>query len=122
LRLLLDEHFDYAIAGQLRRRGVDAVSVKRDRPELEAQEDPQVLRAATSERRVLVTNNVRDFASLVEEFGLRGERHFGVLFTDDDTFPRSDAGIGLLVRALAAIVDQAPDDALMDSCIYLPAP
>jgi hypothetical protein len=27
---------------------------------------------------------------------------FGVLFTDDQTFPRSELGIGALVRALSA--------------------
>lgn len=64
----------------------------------------EVLRAATAEWRVVVTNNVRDYALLVEDFGLRGETQFGVLFTDDDTFPRSGQGVGLLIRSLAAFV------------------
>lgn len=79
-----------------------------------------VLRIAAAERRVVVTNNVRDFAPLVEEFGLRGETHFGVIFTDDATFPRTRAGIGLIVRAFAAFVQGTEDDDLLDSCLYLP--
>jgi hypothetical protein len=32
LKLLLDEHFDYVIAEQLSRRGVDAIAITKDRP------------------------------------------------------------------------------------------
>jgi hypothetical protein len=91
-------------------------------PDLKGQADDVVLRIATLERRVVVTNNVRDFAPLVEDFGLRGETHFGVVFTDDATFPRTHEGIGLLVRALASFVEGAPDDDLRNSCLYLPPP
>jgi len=87
LKLLLDEHFDYVIAEQLSQRGVDAIAIARDRPDLAGQDDEVVLRGANAESRVVVTNNVRDFAPLVDSFGLSGEQQFGVLFTDDDTFP-----------------------------------
>ena len=120
MRLLLDEHFDYAIAEQLRRRGVDAVAVKKERPGLQGKDDDEVLRAATAEHRVVVTNNVRDYAPLVEDLGLRGETQYGVLFTDDDTFSRSDEGIGLLVRSLEEFAEGKQDDWLFDSCMYLP--
>jgi predicted nuclease of predicted toxin-antitoxin system len=119
---LLDEHFNYTIAEELRRRGVDAVATQQERPELEGQDDIMLLRTAAAERRVVVTNNVRDYAPLVQEFGLRGETHFGVIFTDDTTFPRTHAGIGLIVRALAAFVEGATDDDLLNGCLYLPPP
>jgi hypothetical protein len=77
------------------------------------------MRAAIEERRVPVTNNVRDYAPLVEEFGLRGEAHFGVLFTDDATFPRTRGGIGSLVRALVAFQADSTDDEMLDGCQYL---
>jgi excisionase family DNA binding protein len=104
LRLLLDEHYTYKIAEELRRRGIEAVAIQHERPELAGQDDTFILRTATTERRVVVTNNVRDYAPLVEDFGLHGETHFGVIFTDDVTFPRTHAGIGMIVRALAAFV------------------
>ena len=93
MKLLLDEHFAYAIAEELSRRGVDAVAITKDRAALAGQDDDAVLRGATVEGRVVVTNNVRDFAPLVESFGLNGEHQYGVLFTDDDTFPRGEAGM-----------------------------
>jgi predicted nuclease of predicted toxin-antitoxin system len=110
LKLLLDEHFDYVIAEELSRRRVDAIAISKDRPDLAGQDDETVLRAARAEGRVVVTNNVRDFAPLVDSFGLSGEQHYGVLFTDDDTFPRGEAGIGLLVRSLAAFAADKTDD------------
>ena len=119
MRLLLDEHFDYVISEQLQRRGVECISITKDRPRLVGQDDDIILRAAASERRVVVTNNVRDFAPLIETFGLRGETHYGVVFTDDDTFPRDEAGVGSLVRALDALARDNPDDFLTDSCMYL---
>lgn len=122
MRLLLDEHFTYAIAEELRRRGVDVVATQQERRDLEGQDDIVVLRTATAERRVVVTNNVRDYAPLVEEFGLRGESHFGVIFSDDATFPRTHAGVGLIVRALSVFVEGVPDDDLLNGCVYLPRP
>lgn len=101
---------------------MDAVAVKRERPNLEGQDDDVVLRAASAERRVVVTNNVRHYAPLIEDFGMRGEPHFGVLFTSDATFPRSEAGVGLFVGALATFAQEAEDDDLMNSCMYLPRP
>lgn len=107
-----------AISSELRKLGVDAISVH-DRTQLEGSSDDEVMRVAIAERRVLVTNNVRDYAPLVEEFGLRGETHFGVVLTDDATFPRTRDGIGLLVRALAAFAAGGRDDDMLDGCQYL---
>ena len=76
MKVLLDEHFDHVIAAQLSFRAVDAVAITRDRAHLVGQDDDVILRGATAEGRVVVTNNVRDFAPLVEDFGLRGEQHF----------------------------------------------
>lgn len=120
MKLLLDEHYDYAIADELQKRGVDAVSVTKDRTDLVGQDDDTVLRAAWAERRVVVTNNVRDYAPLVDDFGLRGEAQYGVLFTDDDTFPRAEEGIGLLIRSLEAFARDKPDGWLREGCMYLP--
>lgn len=92
-----------------------------ERPELQEKSDAALLRIATDERRVIVTNNVRDFALLVETFGLAGESQFGVLFTHNRTFPRTDDGIGALVRSLESFVAGKAEDWLMDSCMYLPS-
>lgn len=98
---------------------MDAVAVTNDRRHLLGQDDDVVLRDATAEQRVVVTNNVRDYAPLVDTFGIRRETHYGVLFTDDDTFPRGESGIGLLVRSLDPFARDKPDDWLVDGCMYL---
>jgi len=118
LRLVLDEMYSDTISSELRKLGVDAISIH-DRPKLEGSSDEEVMRVAIAERRVLVTNNVRDYAPLVEEFGLRGEMHFGVVFTDDATFSRTRDGIGTLVQALAALAAGVGEDAMLDGCQYL---
>jgi hypothetical protein len=113
LRFLLDEMYSDTISSELRNRGVDAISIH-DRSQLEGSTDEEVMRVAIGERRVLVTNNVRDYAPLVDKFGLRGERHFGVVFTDDATFPRTRDGIGLFVRAIMALDAGSGDEAMLD--------
>jgi hypothetical protein len=45
-----------------------------------------------------------------------------VIFTDDATFPRTHAGVGLIVRALIAFVEGSRDDDLVNGCLYLPPP
>lgn len=45
-----------------------------------------------------------------------------MIFTDDATFPRTHAGVGLIVRGLAAFVEGASDDDLLNNCRYLPRP
>src|SRR5438552_655550 len=107
-----------AISIELRKLGLDVISIH-DRPHLEGSSDEAVMRVAIAEHRVLVTNNVRDYAPLVEEFGLRGETHFGVVFTDDLSFPRTRAGIGLLVRSLVGFAAGTEEDDLVDGCQYL---
>lgn len=94
MRLLLDEQYSPEIARELKRRGHDAEAIK-DRRELQAMEDPELLRRAQRELRVLVTDNVVDFAPLIGLFAELGEHHSGVLFTSGNAFPRSEEGIGL---------------------------
>jgi hypothetical protein len=104
----------------LRDRGTDAVSVH-ERPLLEGEpDDRQVLRGATRERRVLVSNNVKDLVPIVDEFAFAGETHFGVLLTSDATFPRTQEAISLIVRAVGAFEANRDDDEMQDDCQFLP--
>jgi len=89
VRFLLDEMYSPQIARALRDRGVDAVSVH-ERPALEGEpSDRVVLRAATREGRVFVSNNAKHLVPIVDELALAGEMHLGVLITSDVTFPRT---------------------------------
>jgi predicted nuclease of predicted toxin-antitoxin system len=108
VRLLLDEMFPAAMARELRERGHDVLSVH-ERPGRGA-DDATVLSSALAERRAVVTENVRDFRPLIAELSARGESHYGVVFTTDRRWPRSDPGrLRAALEALAA--SEQPDSA-----------
>jgi len=120
VRFLLDEMYSPQIASALRDRGTDAVSVH-ERPLLEGEpDDREILRAATRERRVLVTNNVKDLVPIVDELAFTGETHFGVLLTSDSTFPRTRDAISPIVRSVEAFGTGRADDEMRDDCQFLP--
>jgi hypothetical protein len=80
VRFLLDEMYPPVAAEQLRRRGVDAVAVK-ESPAFTGLEGDILLALAESDRRVLVTENIADFAVLGRVAGfarfLRTTRSWG---------------------------------------------
>ena len=63
MRLLLDEMLSPAIARELRERGHDVLAVA-DHPGWVALSDPEVMTLARTERRAVVTNNLRDYRPL----------------------------------------------------------
>lgn len=110
----------WRIAAELRSRGHDAVAVKRDRPELESRVDPTVLTAAAGEQRAVVTNNVRDYRAAHERMRARGEDHYGVIYTYDDTLPRTKAAIPLWVSTLEELLKTHPaENALVNRTLHL---
>lgn len=115
MRLLLDEHYSFTIAEQLQKRGVDAIPVAEhvaaSVAELRGTPDEELLRWARHQRRVLVTENVRDFMPIHQQFLERGELHAGIIFTSPRRFPRHGQAFGLLVKALAeyALSTDTPD-------------
>lgn len=119
MRLLLDEHYSPRIAKQLRRRGHDVVSVS-ERAELIGLSDSDLLRAATAERRALVTENVADFVELARQFAAHEEDHYGVIFTYSARFPRSRATVGVFVRELGrSFRSRRVHDALLSQVHWL---
>ena len=109
MRLLLDEHYSREIAAQLRERGHDVTAVKEDAA-LEGLDDEPLLNVARDQGRALLTNDVSDFATLTREWAGRGESHAGVVYTSDDSMPRSRNTVGLYVERLAKLLDEHPED------------
>src|ERR1044072_876525 len=108
-----------AIAEGLRERGHDAVSVH-DRPELAATSDAALLEAMRAEGRVVVTNNVRDFAPIAQALLQRGSALPGLVFTNDRSLPRTSATIGAFVELLdGLLVEHAADDAIPGTVRWL---
>ena len=117
MRYLLDEMYSPAAAERLRERGVDAVAVK-EFPEVRSLDDASMLAIATLDRRVLVTENVSDFAPLG-----RTAEHVGLVFCHPERFPRDAGHLGALVDALVTL-DADPPAGLGGQPMqwWLPAP
>lgn len=75
---LLDEHVNVPLCEALRARGVDAVHALEIG--LARASDPEILRRAQADSRIIMTRNYRDFAPLVQALVARGEELPGVLF------------------------------------------
>jgi hypothetical protein len=97
--LLLDEMFSPRIAERLRALDVDCVAVA-EHAVLVSQDDPVILGAAHSGRRVLVTNNVVDFERLRQERAANNEPVPPLIYTSEAAFPRNRRFIGRLVESL----------------------
>jgi len=91
-----------AVAAELRYFAYDAIAVKEE-PDLIGLPDEDLLRAATADGRTVVTENVKDFATLHQHVVAAGERHSGLMFTHRRRFPRS-AGNHVRVLADALVV------------------
>jgi predicted nuclease of predicted toxin-antitoxin system len=104
VKLLLNEMWSSEIARRLRARGVDAVAATELPLRYRGVPDHDVFARARDDGRVIVTDNVPDFATLVAEAASRGEEHPGVIFAVRPAFDRASPRIvGRMVRALEAL-------------------
>ena len=119
MKLLLDEHFSSEIARQLQRRGHDVVAAH-GQPELRGLPDADLLTLATSERRVLVTENIADFSELHRAAIISNRTHFGLILTSSRRFARTWRAISRIVRALDELLRNYPnDEALVNQTWWL---
>jgi hypothetical protein len=99
--LLLDEMLPPALAEQLSDAGCDTLAVSAD-PGLRGAPDAEVLERAALQGRVLVTDNIRDFVPLHNEWAAAGRTHPGLLLVHSKTFPMTKDRTGKLAAALLA--------------------
>lgn len=97
--LLLDEMLSPKIAEPLRAAGGDVTAIS-GAAQLKGMSDPDVLELSTSEKRVLVTANIRDFAPLDALWAAQGRTHGGILFISTTAFPQDRTWLGRIVSAL----------------------
>lgn len=95
MRLLLDEMYPRRLAETLRARGHDVLAVV-EMPDLVGQDDAEVVRRARLDGRVVVTENVVDYAPLVPDV------HAGLLLVNARRWPRTPTGLPRLSAALHA--------------------
>ncbi len=103
-RFLLDENIHLDVADGLRREGIDAVHV-RDLGLLN-RSDEQIMNAAISNQRIVVTGDIRDFGQMARFFIDHGIRFPGVLLVPS-TLPSRNPGV--LIRAIRSWVQERGD-------------
>ena len=110
MKLVLNEMWSGEIARQLRRRGYDVVAATELPRRYRGVPDHEFFRLAQEDGRVVVTDNVRDFAMLVAERASRAEPHCGVVFAVRPAFDRAHPGIvGSMTRALTTFLSGDPE-------------
>ncbi len=88
----------------LGRRGHDVLALDSD-PGLAALGDDEVFALAQSERRIVVTHNVKDFVPLLRDAGEAGRSHAGCILV---MLPSN--AYGPLLRGLGALFLAHPDE------------
>jgi hypothetical protein len=107
--------FPPIVAEQLQRRGHDVIAA-RAFPHLKDLSDRDMIAFALRESRVIVTENHRDFINLDSELRREGFSHTDFILTSDRRFPRRHhAGVGRLVTALDAWLNEHPEEATASS-------
>ena len=95
MKLLLDEMYPRRLAEQLRADGYDVVAVV-ELSDFVGRPDADVTRFARESGRVVVTENVVDYA------GLDVGEHAGLLLVTAQRWPRTPKGLSRLRKALRA--------------------
>lgn len=104
MRLFLDAHVSARrIATALREHGHD-VRAADEKRELDGWEDERLLELATTEARILITFNVKDFARLATEWAAAGTPHAGILLI----VGIDHAEFGLTLRIIQAALEGRP--------------
>lgn len=118
IRLLLDAHIPVAVARRLREDRIDVVAL---RDWLEGNfrhaSDEQVLAAASTEERVLVTYDCHTIPSLLKDWAQMDRHHRGVVLVDEKTLMPND--VGGLARALRALVREQGAQPWEDRAVFL---
>lgn len=99
-----------ALAEVLRSFGIETSTVAEWG--LAGRSDTEVLDAAVADNRVLLTENVSDFARIAAELTTAGRHHPGVLIALSSRFSRRPMGIPRIAAAISALAGQDLGDCL----------
>jgi hypothetical protein len=119
VRVLLDAHISgHRVGEPLRRAGHD-VRAANEEPELGRLGDAELLAVAASEKRILVTFNLRHFVPLLREWAEAGEAHGGCILVAG--LAQND--FGRLIEGLTSLLaDRPQSERWRDRVVFLSAP
>jgi hypothetical protein len=113
---MLDVHLSGPVLGEaLRERGHDVLAADQS-PELRELEDPELLRLAKEEGRILVTSNIGDFMEHITEWAHAGESHAGVIMV---VFQATRARFGLLIQGIEELLEGTSQEQWMNRIRWL---
>lgn len=111
--------YSHVIAEQLRARGHDADAVV-EHAELRGRVDTGIFALAQTEQRAVVTENIRDFSDIANDYDERGQVHHGVVLVPPSSFPRSDPRlVGRMVTELDQLLNEHPEETPTSSRYWL---
>lgn len=117
MKLLIDEMYDPDMAEALRALGCDVVHAS-ERAELKSAGDEVVFSIAQTERRVIFTNNVRDFMPIVNR-ALQGDADFhGIVFSNDKSLPRTKSNTQTIATLLAELLNRYAEDVTLPAGVH----
>lgn len=120
MKLVLNEMWSSEIARQLRTRGFDVVAATELPKRFRGVPDHEFFLRAQEDGRAVVTDNVRDFMTIVTERASRAEPHHGVVFAVRPAFDRArPAVVGDMIRALAALLREREGDERSSDVLFL---
>lgn len=118
MKLVIDHHYSPLLAQHLRERGHDVVTAGEHG--WEADDDEPLVDLCATDCRALLTNNVADFAVIARQWQSQGRSHYGLIYTSDQSMPRSRKTIGRYVELLAFLMADNPgDDGFIDRVHWL---
>lgn len=115
MRLLLDAHLSgRRVGGALEESGHDVR--KADDPSFEGWDDEPLLELASSEERILVTRNGKDFIPLVKNWARKERSHAGLIVVP----PRIDHDQhGRIIRGIEAVLRTLTQEERVDQTRYI---
>ena len=120
MKLVLNEMWSSEIARQLRGRGHDVVAATELPRRYRGVPDHDFFERAQEDGRAVVTDNVRDFMTIVAESASRAEPHYGVVFALRPSFDRARAAvIGDMTRALDTLLLENEGEGKSGSVLFL---
>ena len=106
MKIFLDHHYPKALVQALRESGTDAVSAFEVGMQLAS--DEEILEYCRGEERVVLTNNHSDFAQIARNWSIAHRNHCGIIYTSDNSLPRTVANAGQIARRIKLLIATIP--------------
>ena len=109
VRIFLDHHYPNALVRALRDSGIDAVSAFE--VGMHSSTDEEILKYCRQDLRTVLTNNHGDFAQIARNWSIANRNHSGIIYTSDNSLPRTVANAGQIARRIKLLIATIPPGA-----------